>query len=152
MINQITLLESCWHISPPWGQAMPPLAVQMREKVFLPTSNLSGYCCGVYWEGQEWVYAIVCRGKILYLPSKEFHPTNVFKNAAVPTSVFQLGDIVEVDFSFQSTRRIIQGFFCLKNNWLYGVEWCPPIVEETALAQSRLIWLADVDLVGKMRF
>ncbi|MBW4563504.1 MAG: DUF1392 domain-containing protein [Mojavia pulchra JT2-VF2] len=147
MINEITLLESCWHISPAWGQAMPPLAVQMLEKVFLSSSDLSGYCCGVHWEGQEWVYAIVCHGKILYLSSKEFYSRNIFKNAAVPTSAFQLGDMVEVDFSQQPTRRIIQGIFRLKSNWLYGVDWCSPILEEAALTQSRLIWLADVDLV-----
>ncbi|MEA5603521.1 DUF1392 domain-containing protein [Nostoc sp. UHCC 0252] len=147
MINQIKLLESCWHISPPWGQAMPPLAVQMLEKVFLSNSDLPGYCCGVHWEGQEWIYAILCLGEMLYLPSKEFHRTNVFKNSTAPTQAFQLGDIVEVDFSEQPTRRIIQGIFSLKNNWLYGVEWCPPVVGERASNQSRLIWLADIDLV-----
>ncbi|MBE8989786.1 DUF1392 domain-containing protein [Nostoc sp. LEGE 12450] len=147
MINQIRFLESCWHLSPPWGQTMPPLAVQILEEVFLSSSDLPGYCCGVHWEGQEWVYAIFCLGEILYLPSKEFHPTNVFKNGVVPSSLFKLGDIVEVDFTPQPTRRIIQGIFRLKSSWLYGVEWCTPIVEETALSQSQFIWLADVDLV-----
>jgi hypothetical protein len=147
MINQITFLESCWHISPPWGQVMPPLACQILEEVFLSSSDLPGYCCGVHWEKQEWIYAIVCLGEILYLPSKEFYPTNVFKKSDVPTSLFQLGDMVEVDFALQPTHRIIQGIFRLKSDWLYGVEWCPPLVEETALTQSRLIWLADVDLI-----
>ncbi|MEH2383447.1 MAG: DUF1392 family protein [Nostoc sp.] len=45
------------------------------------------------------------------------------------------------------TRRIIQGIFSLKDNWLYGVEWRSPILEEVS-AQSRTIWLADVDLVN----
>ncbi|MDZ7951030.1 DUF1392 domain-containing protein [Nostoc sp. DedQUE09] len=147
MINQITLLESCWHISPPWGKVMPPLAVQILEEVFLSSSDLPGYCCGIHWEGQEWIYAIACLGEILYLRSKEFHPTNVFKNAAVLASLLKLGDMVEVDFTLQPTRRIIQGIFRLKSNWLYGVEWSAPIVEETAFTQSQLIWLADIDLV-----
>ena len=59
MINQITALESCWHTSPPWGETMPPLAVQIQEKVFLSNSDLSGYCYGVHWENQEWIYAMV---------------------------------------------------------------------------------------------
>jgi len=128
---------------------MPPLAVQMLEKVLLSNSDLSGYCCGVQWERQEWIYAIVCLGETLYLPYGEFHATkNVLENAIVSTPAFKLGDVVEVDFSEQPTRRIIQGVFSLKGNWLYGVEWRSPILEEVACAQSRTIWLADVDLVS----
>ena len=56
--------------------------------------------------------------------------------------------MVEVDFSEMPNRRIIQGVFSLKQNWLYAVEWRSPILGETTSAQSRLIWLADIDLVG----
>ncbi|MEH1919809.1 DUF1392 family protein [Nostoc sp.] len=147
MINQITALESCWHISPEWGQTMPPLAVEMLEKVLLPISDLSGYCCGVQWERQQWIYAIVCQSETLYLAEQEFHRTNLLEKSTVSTPAFKLGDIVEVDFGEQPTRRIIQGIFSLKDNWLYGVEWRSPILEEVS-AQSRTIWLADVDLVN----
>ncbi|MHC5771819.1 MAG: DUF1392 family protein, partial [Nostoc sp.] len=93
MINQITALESCWHISPGWGKTMPPLAVEMLEKVLLPISDLSGYCCGVEWSGQEWIYAIVCQNETLYLAEQEFHTTNVLKKPTVSTPAFRLGDI-----------------------------------------------------------
>jgi hypothetical protein len=147
MINQIVTLESCWHSSAPWGKAMPPLAVQILEKVFLSSSDISGYCCGVQWEKQEWIYAIVCCREILYLPQEEFLRTNFVETTTVTTPVFKLGDVVEVDFSEEPARRIIQGIFSLKNNWLYAVEWRSPILDEMASAQSRIIWLADVDLV-----
>ncbi|MBD2344726.1 DUF1392 domain-containing protein [Anabaena subtropica FACHB-260] len=147
MMNQINALESCWHISPPWGQDIPALAVQILEKVFLPSANLSGYCCGIHWEEQEWVYAIVCFGETFYVRSGEFSPTNVLKNTNISTPAFKLGDVVEVDFSEQPNQRIIQGIFSLKNSWLYAVEWRSPILTETTSAQSRLIWLADIDLV-----
>ncbi|WP_414755470.1 DUF1392 domain-containing protein [Anabaena sp. CCY 9910] len=147
MMNQITTLESCWHISPAWGAVIPPLAVQIREEVLL-SPDLSGYCCGVHWEEEEWIYAIVCHNKTLYLRSGEFSPTSVLKSQIVSQQAFQLGDVVEVDFSEQPNQRIIQGVFSLKQNWLYAVEWRSPILEETASAQSRLIWLADIDLVG----
>jgi hypothetical protein len=147
MINQIVTLESCWHTSAPWGKAMPPLAVQILEKVFLSSSDISGYCCGVQWERQEWIYAIVCCREILYLPQEEFLGTNFMETTTVATPVFKLGDVVEVDFSEEPARRIIQGIFSLKNNWLYAVEWRSPILDEMASAQSRIIWLADVDLV-----
>jgi Protein of unknown function (DUF1392) len=150
MINQITALESCWHTSPPWGEARPPLAVQIQEKVFLSNSDLSGYCYGVHWEKQEWIYAIVCFGETLYLSQQDFYPTKIFNNTAISTPAFDLGDVVEVDFSEQPTHRIIQGIFNLKNNWLYAVEWRSPILEETPSDQSRIIWLADVDLVKAM--
>ncbi|BAB77068.1 MULTISPECIES: DUF1392 domain-containing protein [Nostocaceae] len=147
MMNQITTLESCWHISPPWGAVRPPLAVQIREEVLL-SSDLSGHCCGVHWEEEEWVYAIVSHNETLYLRSGEFSPTSVFKSQTVSHQAFQLGDVVEVDFSEMPNRRIIQGVFSLKQNWLYAVEWRSPILGETTSAQSRLIWLADIDLVG----
>ncbi|MEH1938826.1 MAG: DUF1392 domain-containing protein [Nostoc sp.] len=147
MINQIVTLESCWHSSSPWGKAMPSLAVQILEKVLLSSSDISGYCCGVQWERQEWIYAIVCCREILYLPQEEIFGTKLVEKATVATPVFELGDVVEVDFGEKPTRRIIQGIFCLKNNWLYAVEWHSPTLSEMELAQSRIIWLADVDLV-----
>jgi len=148
MINQVTTLESCWHTSPPWGKAMPPLAVRILEKVFLPNFDLSGYCCGVQWEKQEWIYAIVCQSETLYLPMQEFQAKNVLEKPTISTPAFELGDVVEVDFSEQPTQRIIQGIFSLKSTWLYGVEWRSPILEEGAFSQSRIIWLADVDLIS----
>jgi hypothetical protein len=147
MINQIVTLESCWHSSVPWGKDMPPLAVQILEKVLLLGSDISGYCCGVQWEREEWIYAIVCCREILYLSQEEFSGTNLVEKATVATPAFKLGDVVEVDFSKEPSRRIIQGIFSLKNNWLYAVEWRSPILSEMASAQSRIIWLADVDLV-----
>ncbi|MHC5821775.1 MAG: DUF1392 family protein, partial [Nostoc sp.] len=81
------------------------------------------------------------------LPEQEFQRTNVLEKSTIFTPAFELGDIVEVDFGEQPTRRIIQGIFSLKDNWLYGVEWRSPILEEV-FAQSRIIWLADVDLVN----
>jgi Protein of unknown function (DUF1392) len=147
MINQIVTLESCWHSSIPWGKAMPPLAVQIQEKVWLSSSDISGYCCGVQWERQEWIYAIVCCNEILYLPQEEFLGTKLVEKAIVATPVLQLGDVVEVDFGEKPTRRIIQGIFSLKNNWLYAVEWRSPTLSEMELTQNRIIWLADVDLV-----
>jgi hypothetical protein len=147
MINQIVTLESCWHSSVPWGKAMPPLAVQIQEKVLLSNSDISGYCCGVQWEREEWIYAILCCREILYLSQEEFFGTKLVEKAAVATPVFELGDVVEVDFGEKPTRRIIQGIFSLKNNWLYAVEWRSPTLSEMELAQSRIIWLADVDLL-----
>ncbi|MBD2439586.1 DUF1392 family protein [Nostoc sp. FACHB-110] len=150
MINHITALESCWYNSPPWGEVMPALAAQIQEKVFLANSDLSGYCYGVHWENQEWIYAIVCLGETLYLPQSEFYPTKIFNNIVVAPPAFELGDVVEVDFSEQPMQRIIQGIFHLKNSWLYAVEWHSPILEEKPSQQSRIIWLADVDLVRAM--
>lgn len=147
MINEITALESCWYISPPWGETIPSLAVQIREKVFLPSFNLPGYCCGVHWEDEEWMYAIVCHNETLYLRDDEFSATNVLGGNTVATPAFKLGDVVEVDFSEQPNKRMIQGIFSLKHNWLYAVEWSSPILPEKTSAQSRLIWLADIDLV-----
>jgi hypothetical protein len=147
MINEITGLESCWYISPPWGENIPPLAVQIQEKVFLPSSNLPGYCCGVHWENEEWIYAIVCHDETVYLRHEEFLATKVLRSNTVAEPAFKLGDVVEVDFSEQPNKRIIQGIFSLKHNWLYAVEWRSPILAEKTSAQSRLIWLADIDLV-----
>ncbi|MHC5727348.1 MAG: DUF1392 family protein [Nostoc sp.] len=81
------------------------------------------------------------------LPEQEFQRTNVLEKSTIFTPAFELGDIVEVDFGERPTRRIIQGIFSLKDNWLYGVEWRSPTLEEVS-TQSRTIWLADVDLVN----
>ncbi|WP_242062996.1 DUF1392 family protein [Nostoc sp. FACHB-145] len=58
MTEQITDLERCWFLSPPWGNKVPRLEVSLLEKVYLKGNRTFGHCCGVQWYGDCWNYVI----------------------------------------------------------------------------------------------
>ncbi|MDZ8261960.1 DUF1392 family protein [Nostoc sp. ChiQUE01b] len=58
MTEQIADLERCWFLSSPWGQNIPPVEVNLLEKVYLKTNRTFGYCCGVQWYSDCWNYVI----------------------------------------------------------------------------------------------
>ncbi|AUB39535.1 Protein of unknown function DUF1392 [Nostoc flagelliforme CCNUN1] len=74
------------------------------------TSDLSLYCCGIQWQGQEWVYAIVCCGKTLYLALGKFQTTNVLENFTVSTPAFELGNVVNINLSKQPIYTTLPTF------------------------------------------
>ncbi|MHC5778763.1 DUF1392 family protein [Nostoc sp.] len=47
MIDNVNALKTSWYLSPPWGQTIPPVAVNLLERVFLRTTRTFGYCCGM---------------------------------------------------------------------------------------------------------
>ena len=64
MTNLVQNLEQCWYISPPCGQRIPSLLVNLLERVYVKSAKAFGYCTGVEWSEQGWKYEIVT-GKAL---------------------------------------------------------------------------------------
>ncbi|WP_375514824.1 DUF1392 family protein [uncultured Nostoc sp.] len=43
MTNLVQNLEQCWYISPPWGKNIPPLLVNLLERVYVKSAKAFGY-------------------------------------------------------------------------------------------------------------
>ncbi|RUR73540.1 hypothetical protein DSM107007_53840 [Nostoc sp. PCC 7120 = FACHB-418] len=51
MTEQITDLERCWFLSPPWGQEIPPVEINLSEKVYFKTDRTFGL---LLWSAVVW--------------------------------------------------------------------------------------------------
>ena len=58
MTEQIAKLERCWYLSPPWGQEILPVEVNVWERVYLKASRSLVYSSGFGWTRGEWRYFI----------------------------------------------------------------------------------------------
>ncbi|MEJ6487744.1 DUF1392 family protein [Nostoc punctiforme UO1] len=56
MIDYINAFKTCWYLSPPWRGTIPPVEVNLLERVYLRTTRTFGYCCGMQWKHECWVY------------------------------------------------------------------------------------------------
>ncbi|MEH2047537.1 DUF1392 family protein [Nostoc sp.] len=83
----------------------------MLATVLFSSSDLSLYCCGIQWQGREWIYAIVYCGETLYLASGKFQTTkNVLENFTVSTPAFELGNVINIDLSKQQIYTSLPTF------------------------------------------
>ncbi|MBD2535419.1 DUF1392 family protein [Nostoc flagelliforme FACHB-838] len=71
MIDNINALKTSWYLSPPWGQTIPSVEVNLLERVYLRTNRTFGYCCGMQWKHECWIYSIDCRNEILHATQKQ---------------------------------------------------------------------------------
>ncbi|WP_341531611.1 DUF1392 family protein (plasmid) [Nostoc sp. UHCC 0302] len=156
MIDQINSLYLCWYISPPWsdtfgtpdGDRIPQLEVNLLERVYIGTTRTFGYCCGVKWKQDRWIYAIACTGDIIHTTEHEIIGTGEMQLAAIEKPAFILGDRIMLLCDDQRTKqRLILGIQLLNRSWFYEVEWMPPALDETTSLDERLAFVAQKDLV-----
>ncbi|AUB41644.1 Protein of unknown function DUF1392 [Nostoc flagelliforme CCNUN1] len=66
MIDHINALKTSWYLSPSWGKIIPPVEVNLLERVYLRTTRTFGYCCGMQWKHECWIYSVDCGNEILH--------------------------------------------------------------------------------------
>ncbi|WP_341529866.1 DUF1392 family protein [Nostoc sp. UHCC 0302] len=148
MIDQINSLYLCWYIAPPWGDRIPPVEVNLLERVYVGASRTFGYCCGVQWKQDRWIYAIASAGEIIYTTEHEIIGTGEMQLAALEKPTFVLGDHVILRSDDEWTKqRLILGIQLLNRSWFYYVEWMPPALEEATTLDDRLAFVQEKDLV-----
>ena len=147
MIDHINALNLCWYLSPPWGYCIPPLEVNLLERVYIGASRTFGYCCGVKWKQDRWIYAIACTSDIIHTTEHEIIGTGEMQLAAIEKPAFVLGDRVILRSDDQRTKqRLILGIQLLNRSWFYYVEWMPPALEEVTSLDDRLAFVPQKDL------
>jgi len=144
----IIALERCWYLSPPWGQQMPSLEVNLSEKVYLTDSKTFGYCCGVLWQEDEWVYAVMSDRSITYFTKHEIIGTGRVQSTYLRKPAFVLGDRVMLRFDSHATKqRLILGIVLVNNAWFYVVELMSPVLVRPLAAPARFPLVGETDLI-----
>jgi hypothetical protein len=106
-----------------------------------------GYCCGVKWKQDRWIYAIACTGDIIHTTEHEIIGTGEMQLAALEKPTFVLGDRIMLLSDDQRTKqRLILGIQLLNRSWFYYVEWMPPALEESTTLDDRLAFVPQKDL------
>lgn len=148
MTCAINTLEKCWYLSPPWGQQMPSLEVHLSEKVYLTTNHTFGYCCGMQWQQDEWVYAIAVDRLITYVTKREIIGTGRLQSTYLRKPAFVLGDRVMLRFDSHATKqRLILGIVLVNNAWFHVVEVISPALVEPLAAPVRFPLVSEQDLI-----
>jgi Protein of unknown function (DUF1392) len=148
MTCAIITLEKCWYLSPPWGQPMPSMEVNLSEKVYLTDSKTFGYCCGVLWQSEEWVYAVNCDRSITYFTKHEIIGTGRVQSTYLRKPAFVLGDRVMLRFDSHATKqRLILGIVLVNNAWFYVIEMISPALVQPLAAPARFPLVGEQDLI-----
>ncbi|WP_414573236.1 DUF1392 family protein, partial [Nostoc sp. CCY 9925] len=114
MTEQITDLEKCWYLSPPWGNQIPPVEVNLSEKVYLKTNTTFGYCCGVQWYGDCWNYVIDVKHDFIYTTKHQIIGTGQIQPNTLKKPAFVLGERVMLQFPNHGTKQRLRDFQRIK--------------------------------------
>ncbi|MBD2452329.1 DUF1392 domain-containing protein [Nostoc sp. FACHB-152] len=148
MTEQITDLERCWYLSPPWGNQIPRLEVSLLEKVYFKDNRTSGYCCGVQWYGNCWNYVIEIKDDFLYTTKHQIIGTGQIQPNTLTKPSFVLGDRVMLRFPNHGTnQRLILGIELIEKSWFYLVELISPAFVRASTTTNRFSLVREEDLV-----
>lgn len=145
MTCEINTLEICWHLSPPWYQKINTFEASLFERVYLKTNRSFGYCFGIQWRCDTWLYDIVCNRRMIHATKHEIIATGQINAKHNPA--FVLGERVMLRTVDQGTRqRLILGIQFDNDDWFYLIEIVSPTINPT-YEYDRFSWVAEKDLV-----
>ncbi|MBD2505119.1 DUF1392 family protein [Anabaena azotica] len=148
MTEQIKELERCWYLSPPWGQEIPPVEVNLWERVYLKASRTFGYCSGFGWSKGEWVYFIKLENDVILATKDEILTTGRMETNTVRNPAYIVGDRVMLVSNPPTTKqRLVLGVQVADRSWYYLVEWLSPMLVPTSLVCNRFSLVKEEDLV-----
>ncbi|MCC5633333.1 DUF1392 domain-containing protein [Nostoc sphaeroides CHAB 2801] len=148
MIDYINALQTSWYLSPPWGQTIPLIAVNLLERVFLRTTRTFGYCCGMQWKHECWIYSIDCGKEILHATQNQIIGTGELEGISVQKPAFVLGERVILCSHDQGAKqRLILGIALVHNSWFYLVELMSPTLIKTPTISNRFSLVGEKSLV-----
>ncbi|BCL39932.1 DUF1392 family protein [Nostoc sp. MS1] len=147
-MEAITELEKCWYLSPPWGQEIPPVEVNLWERVYLKASRTFGYCSGLGWSKGEWVYFIDLEDEVVHATKHEIVPTGRMEPSTVKKPAFVIGDrVMLVGHAPVTKQRLVLGVQLVDRGWFYVVEWQSPMLVPTISMFNRSSLVREEDLV-----
>ncbi|MEH1807898.1 DUF1392 domain-containing protein [Nostoc sp.] len=148
MIDHINALQTSWYLSPPWGQTIPSVEVNLLERVYLRTNRTFGYCCGMQWKHECWIYSIDCRNEILHATQNQIIGTGELEAISVQKPAFVLGEKVMLCSHDQGTKqRLILGIGLVNNSWFYLVELVSPTLTQSRTISNRFSLVGEKSLV-----
>jgi hypothetical protein len=147
-MEAISELEKCWYLSPPWGQEMPPVEVNLWERVYLKASRTFGYCSGLGWNRGQWVYFIDLENEVVHATKYEIVATGRMETSIVKKPAYVIGDrVMLVGLAPGTKQRLVLGVQLVDKTWFYVVEWQSPMLVPTISMFNRSSLVREEDLV-----
>jgi len=148
MIELITALEKSWYLSPPWGKTIPTVEVNLLERVYLRTTRTFGYCCGVQWKHECWIYSVDCSNEITHATEHQIISTGELETLNVQKPAFVLGERVMLCSHDKGTKqRLILGIVLVNNSWFYLVELMSPMLTKPLTISNRFSLVGEKSLM-----
>ncbi|MCW5318364.1 DUF1392 domain-containing protein [Nostoc sp. KVJ3] len=148
MIDHINALKTSWYLSPPWRGTIPPIEVNLLERVYLRTTRTFGYCCGMQWKHECWIYSIDCRNEILHATQNQIIGTGELETLTVQKPTFVLGERVMLCSHDKGTKqRLILGIGLVNNSWFYLIELMSPTLTQSRTISNRFSLVGEKSLV-----
>ncbi|MCC5624800.1 DUF1392 domain-containing protein [Nostoc sp. CHAB 5715] len=148
MIDYINALTTNWYLSPPWNQTIPPVAVNLLERVYLRTTRRFGYCCGIQWKHETWFYTVDCGKEILHATQNQIIGTGGLEAITVQKPAFVLGERVMLCSHDKGTKqRLILGIGLVNNSWFYLVELMSPTLTQSRTISNHFSLVGEKSLV-----
>lgn len=144
----ISALERNWYLSPPWDKKILPPEANLLERVYLKTTRTFGYCCGVEWHYDIWLYTVICNQEILRATKHQIIPLGHPQTTNLKKPAFGLGDRVMLRCLPHGTKqRLIVGIQLVNNSWCYAVEMMSPTLSQTLTTPNRFALVSERDLI-----
>ncbi|BAB78116.1 DUF1392 domain-containing protein (plasmid) [Anabaena sp. FACHB-709] len=151
MTEQIAEIERCWYLSPPWGGEMPPVEIQLWEKVYLKSLETFGYCYGIQWYQDCWHYIIEITDDAVHATKHQIIGTGRFKPTNLQKPAFALGDrVIFASCSAAPRQRLVLGVALVRGELVYLIETISPTLPQIDMMPRRFSLVKEADLVRVM--
>ncbi len=141
-------LDASQLISPPWGKTIPTVEVNLLERVYLKTTRTFGYCSGVQWKYECWLYTIICGDEIVHATEHQIIGTGQLEALTVQKPAFVLGQkVILCSYGDDTKQRLILGVVLVDKFWFYLVELVSPTLAETPTILNRFSLIGEKSLV-----
>jgi hypothetical protein len=148
MIDYVNTLKTSWYISPPWGKTIPTIEVNLLERVYLKTTRTFGYCSGVQWKYECWLYTVMCGDEIVHATEHQIIGTGQLKTLTVQKPAFVLGQkVILCSYGDDTKQRLILGVVLVDKFWFYLVELVSPTLTEIPTIFNHFSLVGEKSLV-----
>jgi hypothetical protein len=144
----ISELERNWYLSPPWGQQMPSIQIDLGERVYIKASGKFGYCCGIVWQDDQWIYSVLSERSIVQMTKYQILGTGKVQSLSLDKPAFAVGDRILLRFTSHATKqRLVLGVVLVNGSWFYVVEMVSPALSPALGSPIRFPLVSEKDLV-----
>ncbi|HEY9801831.1 MAG TPA: DUF1392 family protein [Leptolyngbyaceae cyanobacterium] len=145
-------------MSPPWGQEIPRVEVNVWERVYLKTTRTFGYCSGFGWSRGERIYFIELENDTILVTKHEIIVTGRMEPNTVKKPAYAVGDtfgtlrerVMLVSNPPTTKQRLVLGVQVADQAWYYLVEWRSPMLIPTSIVCERFSMVREEDLIRVM--
>lgn len=107
-----------------------------------------GYCSGVKWKHECWLYTVICGNEIAHATEHQIIGTGQLESLTVQKPTFVLGQkVILCAYGDGTKQRLILGVVLVDKFWFYVVELVSPTLTKTPTIFNRFSLVGEKSLV-----